>query len=97
MPPLRWTELLLALLAASLAAFLAMGWDKAQAVRGGRRVPEAWLLGLGLALGFPGLWCGVRLFRHKTRKPSFLWRLGAVSAIDLALLGAGLWRAGLPS
>lgn len=47
------------------------GFDKRQAVRGGRRVPELVLHGLTLAGGSVGAFAGMQLFRHKTIKGSF--------------------------
>ncbi len=74
--------LLLALLAANAVAFLAFGYDKWKAARGGRRVPEARLLGFAFCCGAPGAWLGVRVFRHKTRKAGFLARLALVTVAN---------------
>jgi uncharacterized membrane protein YsdA (DUF1294 family) len=62
------------------------GWDKWQARRGGRRVPEARLHAFALAGGFLGAWLGMLAFRHKTRKPAF-----RVVPIAAAVLHAGAW------
>lgn len=78
---LSWREVALAYLALSLAAFLLYGWDKRQARRAGRRVPERRLHALALLGGFAGAWLGMRVFRHKTQRPLFLL---------LQLLAAGL-------
>lgn len=78
--------LLTCALAASLAAFGAMGLDKLRAARGGRRVPERLLLGLTAAGGVAGTWLGRALFRHKTRKSSFQWKLWLASAANAAWL-----------
>lgn len=74
--------------ALSLAAFAAAWRDKTQARRGGPRVREATLLGLALAGGSPGLVAAMLLVWHKTRKASFLLRLGAVLAAQAALAWA---------
>ena len=58
-------------LAASVAAFMAYRGDKAAAMRGGRRTPEATLHLLGLIGGWPGALLAQRILRHKTRKLSF--------------------------
>jgi uncharacterized membrane protein YsdA (DUF1294 family) len=79
--PLVWT-----VAALSALALLAFGWDKACAVRGARRVPERGLLGLAVLGGWPGAWCGVLAFRHKTRKPLFLALLAAASLANAAAL-----------
>lgn len=74
------------LLAINLLTFLTFGVDKWKAKRGSRRIPEIWLLGLALPLGAPGAWVGAKVFRHKTRKASFLWKLALVTALNAGLL-----------
>jgi len=66
-----WNPFLIWILAASLVTFILYGYDKAQAKRGGARVPEIVLHGLALAGGFLGGWLGRWIFHHKTRKPAF--------------------------
>ncbi|MBU8976632.1 DUF1294 domain-containing protein [Lysobacter sp. MMG2] len=55
----------------NLATVLVYGYDKAIAGGKRRRVPERWLLALALLGGSPGALFAMRLFRHKTAKPSF--------------------------
>ncbi len=57
--------------------------DKARAVAGLRRVPEADLLGLALLGGTPGAFLARHLFRHKTRKQPFSDRLSLIAAIQV--------------
>jgi uncharacterized membrane protein YsdA (DUF1294 family) len=71
------------LAAASVTTFLLYGIDKAQAKRGGRRVPEAVLHILALAGGFLGGWAGRSLFRHKTQKGFFIFVLTVSTLIHL--------------
>ncbi len=71
--------------AVGLASWFAFAWDKRQAGVGGRRVPEAVLLGLALAGGSPASAVAMLVLRHKTRKPTFL--LG-FAAVVLAQVGA---------
>lgn len=52
--------------AVNLISFCAMGWDKGQARRRGRRVPERTLLLLDFFGGSLGGILGMLLFRHKT-------------------------------
>ena len=72
---------------ASLLALAAFAWDKAAAARGARRIPERNLHLLELLGGWPGAILGALLFRHKTRKGSYL----AVTAMVVLLHLAGWW------
>ena len=56
----------------SMAGFIAMGVDKARAVGGKRRIPEATLLIISLAGGWAGVAAGAVVFHHKTSKLGFL-------------------------
>lgn len=78
-------------LAASAAGFLLMVWDKWQARRGGRRVPERVLWLVALLGGTPGLLLGMQLCRHKTRQWAFAWGLPLLLAAQAWFL-ARLWR-----
>ena len=55
----------------SICAFAAMGYDKRQAKKKGRRVPEKNLWLLALIGGGIGAYIGMQMFRHKTRHTSF--------------------------
>ena len=77
------------LLAWTPPAFLAYGWDKRQAQRGGWRVPELFLHALALVGGVIGAWAGRAVFRHKTQKPVFLVVLIAASVLWAAIVGLG--------
>ena len=73
----------------NLISLVAFGIDKSRARRGAWRIPEKTLWLLGLAGGFLGGFAGMRLFRHKRRKISFLvvyWLVTAVSAALMAFL-----------
>lgn len=56
----------------NIATFLRMGKDKLASKSGMTRTPEAALLTMALAGGFPGLFAGRKLFNHKTTKTSFV-------------------------
>ena len=58
-------------IAINLILFLLMGYDKARAKAEKWRVPEATLFILGLLGGAVGGILGIKVFHHKTRKPSF--------------------------
>jgi uncharacterized membrane protein YsdA (DUF1294 family) len=57
---------------ANLISFLAVWWDKQRAIRGSLRIPEFTLHLLSLSGGFMGAATAMKLFRHKTRKLSFI-------------------------
>ncbi|WP_438311422.1 DUF1294 domain-containing protein [Sporosarcina sp. FA9] len=75
----------------SLWSFATMGYDKQQAKKKGRRVPEKKLWTLALLGGGIGSYLGMQTFRHKTRHTSF--RIGflllalAYGVLILYLLG----------
>lgn len=75
--------ILYAILAINLVTFAAFGIDKAKARGDRRRIPEAQLLTLSWATGLFGGWIGMRVFRHKTRKSSFLVKMSAVTLLNL--------------
>ena len=62
--------------------------DKHNAVRRRWRIPEAVLFIVAIVGGCPGIYLGMRLFRHKTRKPAFA--LGIPSMI--LAYGILIWR-----
>lgn len=55
----------------SLITFCVYGYDKRQAIRQKRRIPETWLHLLALAGGTIGAFAGQQFFRHKTKKWKF--------------------------
>ena len=73
----------------SLVAFVAYGFDKRRAQKGGRRVPENTLHLMALLGGWPGALAGQKVFRHKTQKLSFQIVYWACVALHLiAVCGA---------
>lgn len=78
----------LAFLLVNVVSFGAFGLDKLRARAGASRVPERTLHALSLLGGFAGGAIGIALFRHKSRKPSFL----VVFALA-AILSVAAWLA----
>ena len=79
----------------NLWLFAAMGYDKRRAVKGKWRTPEAKLLTLAALGGSLGGILGMRLFRHKTRKPAFALGFPAIFAVQLLLAALALWKSGV--
>jgi uncharacterized membrane protein YsdA (DUF1294 family) len=72
--------------AASLVAFVAYGVDKSAAQRGTWRTPEIILHMLSLSGGWPGALMAQKIFRHKSRKPSFQAIFWATVAVNVGAL-----------
>jgi uncharacterized membrane protein YsdA (DUF1294 family) len=73
-------------LVTSVVCFVTYGWDKRQAINGGRRVPERTLQILAFLGGWPGALLGQRQFRHKTKKLSFLVVFWFVVVLHVAIV-----------
>ncbi len=84
-----WLVLIVAGL--NVTGFGITGLDKWLSKAGRRRVPERTLQVWALVGGWIGCWAGVFVFRHKTRKTSFLVPLGVATSINLAAVGYGLF------
>ena len=70
----------------SLITFFVFGWDKRQARKQKRRIPESTLHIMELVGGWPGSLLGQRVFHHKTRKRSY-----QVVFWLIVVLHAGFW------
>ena len=86
-------------LVASCAGFLLFWSDKNKAQNGGWRTPEKTLHGIELLGGWPGTLVAQQIFRHKTRKASYLLTLWLVIALHqfiwldkLVLDGRFIWQ-----
>ncbi len=95
--------ILLAYLLASVAGFLLFWADKNKAQKGQWRIPESTLHGVELFGGWPGTLIAQQVFRHKTRKVSYLVTLWLIIALHqliwldkLVLDGRFLWHWLLP-
>lgn len=68
----------------NVITFVVYGIDKLKAKRGSWRISEASLLGLAVIGGSIGAWCGMMMWRHKTKHPQFKY------GIPLIILLQGL-------
>src|SRR3954454_23142166 len=75
----------------SLATFLVYGFDKRQAVNGGRRVSERTLHLMAFLGGWPGAWIGQQQLRHKTQKTSFRIVFWMLLGLHLVIVCAVAW------
>ena len=75
----------------TLAAFLAMGWDKLCARRGAWRISEKMLFLLAILGGSIGSIAGMYAFHHKTRHWYFKWGMPAILLLQIAGAAAWLW------
>lgn len=69
----------------SSLSFLVFGWDKSQATRDGRRVPEVNLILLTVAGGWPGGLLARHFFQHKTRKQPFRFGFWLFTVLSIAV------------
>ena len=69
----------------SVVTFIAYAIDKAQARRGGWRIPEIVLHGLAIAGGAIGGWVGLLALHHKTRHPVFPLVLAIALTVQIVL------------
>ena len=81
---------LVTLLGLNLWSFILFGIDKRRARRQQRRIPERTLLLSAVLSGCIGAWLGMRVFRHKTRKPGFRQRMVVLTLVDAAIVAAML-------
>ena len=81
-----WFLLLVWVVVSGLGGFFLMGIDKARAIDGSRRIPEATFFTLALLGGAFGILLGSSVFHHKTLKPSFLGIIILSAVIWLGIL-----------
>jgi uncharacterized membrane protein YsdA (DUF1294 family)/cold shock CspA family protein len=80
---------------ASLITFVAYAADKSAATRGGWRIAESTLLGLGLLGGWPGALLAQQVLRHKSVKASFraaFWGSVVLNLLAFVLLASPVGR-----
>ncbi len=78
-------------LVCSLISFLLNGYDKFQARREKRRIPEKWLHILELLGGWPGAHFAQQFFRHKTEKAAYRRIYWSIIILHISLLVIALY------
>ncbi|GGF86770.1 DUF1294 domain-containing protein [Paenibacillus abyssi] len=79
-------EMAFYLLLINIVSFSMMRYDKRQAVKHGRRVPEKQLFVIAAIGGALGAWLGMRIWRHKTKHNSFVYGIPALFILNIAAL-----------
>jgi uncharacterized membrane protein YsdA (DUF1294 family) len=77
---------LLYFLVVNIFVFILAGYDKNLARKNKRRIPENTLFFLQLIGGTPGLLTAMFLFRHKTRKTSFIVKFILILLVHAAFI-----------
>jgi len=72
--------------AMNLIAFILMGADKRRAIKGKWRTPERTLFLWAILGGAWGAYAGMRVFRHKTKKPIFRFGFPTLCILETAAL-----------
>ncbi|MDQ8011230.1 MAG: DUF1294 domain-containing protein [Flavobacterium nitrogenifigens] len=78
--------LLLYFLLINILVFIFAGYDKSQARKNKRRIPENTLFFMELIGGTPGLLTAMLIFRHKTSKTSFIVKFTVIFLIQAVLV-----------
>ncbi len=73
-------------LSMNVFAFVVFGTDKWLAVRQQKRISEKTLLAISFIGGSIGAIGAMLLFRHKTAKPSFLWKFSVLLVLQIGIL-----------
>ena len=76
--------LLVYLAALNLITFVLFGVDKRAAIKSQQRISERTLLGLAFLGGSIGGLLGMKVFRHKTRKPKFTVAIPLMLLLQIA-------------
>ncbi|MBC3940032.1 DUF1294 domain-containing protein [Anaerotruncus massiliensis (ex Liu et al. 2021)] len=84
------TVLMWALFAVNAVGLAACGLDKWKAKRGAWRIPEKTLFFFAVIGGGWGVWAGMYLFRHKTRRWYFVVGIPAITLAEYGLLAWAL-------
>ena len=87
--PVCW--LVCYLIIANLAGFAMMGIDEYKAKHERWRIRERTLMLTAALGGSVGVFCGMRVFHHKTLHKLFRWGVPAIMAVQVALAVYLIW------
>lgn len=90
-PAAVWPAIGVAYLGMSAVTFGAFVIDKRKAQKGRWRIKERTLISLSILFGWPGAMLGMKLARHKTRKPVFKFGIPTVAVLHAIALAALAW------
>ena len=74
------------LLIVNVLAFIIYGFDKYQARKAGRRIPEATLLIWARIGGSIGAWMGMKIWHHKTLHKKFKYGIPILITMQVAFV-----------
>lgn len=72
--------------AINLYGFTLMYRDKQRSMRHQWRITEARLFTVAALFGSPGIWAGMRVFRHKTKHNTFVFGIPAIFIVQVYLV-----------
>ncbi len=70
----------------NMIAFFLMGYDKEKSLKNKRRISEKTLFALATIGGSLGIFLGMLLFHHKTKKHKFITLITLILTIELILV-----------
>ncbi|MFH5182005.1 DUF1294 domain-containing protein [Paenibacillus sp. TAB 01] len=70
----------------NIISFCLMAYDKSQAGKRKRRIPEKRLFGYAACGGALGAWIGMYTWRHKTKHTSFILGMPALLVVNAVLI-----------
>lgn len=74
------------LIIVNIAGFVIMGIDKRRSRQRGSRIPEKLLFLIAVIGGGCGIYMGMWIFSHKTKKPLFLYGIPLIILIELIIV-----------
>lgn len=77
--------ILYAIIAMNILTFAVYGIDKLKAKHGKWRIPELTLLALAFAGGSIGAYCGMKVWRHKTKHKKFCYGVPLIIILHITL------------